>query len=62
MVAHEGDHATVQLIGGSVRVTDLCVILADGRMGERVGVRLRSTGRELIGIVRGPQLIEVKIK
>ena len=62
VIAHEGDHATVQLIGGSVRVTDLCVILADGRMGERVAVRLRSTGRELIGIVRGPQFIEVKIK
>ena len=62
VVAHEGDHATVQLTGGSVKVTDLCVILADGRMGERVGVRLRSTGRELVGIVRGPQFIEVKIK
>ncbi|MEE2939859.1 MAG: flagellar basal body P-ring formation chaperone FlgA [Planctomycetota bacterium] len=62
VIAHKGDHATVQLIGGSVKVTDLCVVLADGRMGERVAVRLRSTGRELIGIVRGPQSIEVKIK
>ncbi|MEC8493445.1 MAG: flagellar basal body P-ring formation chaperone FlgA [Planctomycetota bacterium] len=62
VIAHKGDHATVQLTHGSVRVTDLCVILADGRMGERVAVRLRSTGRELVGVVRGPQHIEVKIK
>ena len=37
VVAHEGDHATVGFTGGSVKVTDLYVILADGRMGERVG-------------------------
>lgn len=62
VIAHKGDQATVQLVKGAVRLTDVGVILADGRMGERVRVQVRSTGRELIGVVRGPQLVEVMIR
>ena len=40
----------------------VCVVGALGRMGERVRVQVRSTGRELVGVVRGPQLVEVMIR
>lgn len=62
VVVDKGDLVTVQLSKGAVKVTDVGVVVAEGRMGERVGVQLRSTGRQLIGVVRGPQLVEVKIQ
>lgn len=62
VIIRKGDNATVEVSKGAVRVTDVGIVQIDGRMGERVRVQLRSTGRELIGVVRGPQLVEVKIQ
>ncbi len=47
---------------GSVKVTDVGLAMADGRMGERVRVQLRSTGRELIAQINGPRTAVVKIQ
>ena len=62
VVVHRGDHVTVRVVKGNVAVSDVGVAKADGRVGERVEVVLKSTGRELSGVVRGPQSIEVKIQ
>ncbi len=62
VVVHRGDHVTIRVVKGNVAVSDVGVAKADGRLGERVDVILKSTGRELSGVVRGPQSIEVKIQ
>ncbi|MEM6675321.1 MAG: flagellar basal body P-ring formation chaperone FlgA [Planctomycetota bacterium] len=62
VVVHRGDPVTVRIVRGPVSVTDVGVAAADGRMGERVAVVLRSTGRELVAVVRGRQTLEVKIR
>ena len=45
-----------------VTVKDVGQAQSNGRMGERVRVQLRSSGVELLAVVRGPKLLEVKIK
>jgi flagella basal body P-ring formation protein FlgA len=62
VVVHRGDHVTVRVVKGNVAVSDVGLAKVDGRLGERVTVILKSTGRELVGTVRGPQSIEVKIQ
>lgn len=62
VVVHRGDHVTIRVIKGNVAVSDVGIAKTDGRVGERVEVTLKSTGRELSGTVRGPQSIEVKIQ
>lgn len=62
VVVRRGDQVTVRVKKGSVNVTDVGVVQADARMGERVSVVLRSTGRELIAAVKGPRSVEVTIQ
>jgi len=62
VVIEQGDQITVRVKKGSVAVQDVAIAEGEGRMGERVVVRLRSTGRQLVAVVRGPQLAEVEIQ
>ena len=62
VVIEQGDQITVRVTKGSVAVQDVAIAEGAGRMGERVVVRLRSTGRQLVAVVRGPQLAEVEIQ
>ena len=62
VIVKRGDQLTVQVMKGVVKVTDVGIAKADGRMGERVRVELRSTGRELIAEVSGPRSAIVKIQ
>lgn len=62
VVIERGDQITVRVKKGSVAVQDIAIAEGEGRMGERVVVRLLSTGRQLVAVVRGPQLAEVEIR
>lgn len=62
VVIEHGDQITVRIKKGTVAVQDVAIAEGAGRMGERVVVRLRSTGRQLVAVVRGPQLAEVEIQ
>ncbi|MEL6428162.1 MAG: flagellar basal body P-ring formation chaperone FlgA [Planctomycetota bacterium] len=62
VVIERGALVTVCVRKGAVEVSDVAVAAADGRMGERVEVALRTTGRTLVGVVKGPQLVEVVIQ
>lgn len=62
VVIRRGDQVTVTVINGAVRVTDVGVAKADGRMGERLRVELRSSGKELIAVVKGGRQVEVIIQ
>ena len=57
-----GDVVAVRIVRGSITVSDVGVAGGDGRMGERVNVVLKSTGRELQAVVRGTKTLEVKIR
>lgn len=57
-----GDTVQVALRSGGVIVKDVGEAQSSGRMGERVRVVLRSSGRELLAVVRGAKLLEVKLK
>lgn len=57
-----GDLVQVAVRSGGVTVKDVGQAQSNGRMGERVRVQLRSSGIELLAVVRGPKLLEVKIK
>lgn len=62
VVMRRGDVVSVRIQKGAVTVTDVGMAGGDGRMGERVNVVLRSSGRELVAVVRGPKTLEVKIQ
>ncbi len=62
VIVRRGDTVTVRVSKGTVVVSDVGVAQSDGRMGERVDVELRSTGRVLSAAVRGIKTVEVKIQ
>ncbi|MEM1453101.1 MAG: flagellar basal body P-ring formation chaperone FlgA [Planctomycetota bacterium] len=62
VVVRRGDQVSVRVKKGPISVSDVGVAQADGRVGERVAVSLRSTGRELVAVVRGRRTLEVTIK
>ncbi|MGD2016505.1 MAG: flagellar basal body P-ring formation chaperone FlgA [Planctomycetota bacterium] len=57
-----GDLVQVVVRSGGVVVKDVGEAQSNGRMGERVRVVLRSSGRELLAVVRGAKSLEVKLK
>ena len=61
-LVHRRDLVQVAVRSGGVTVKDVAEAQSDGRMGERVRVVLRSSGVELVAVVRGPKAVEVKIK
>lgn len=61
-LVRRGDLVQVAVKNRGVTVKDVGQAQSNGRMGERVRVQLRSSGVELLAVVRGPKLLEVKIK
>jgi len=61
-LVRRGDLVQVAVKSRGVTVKDVGQAQSNGRMGERVRVQLRSSGVELQAVVRGPKLLEVKIK
>lgn len=62
VLLRRGDTVTVRVRKGSVQATDVGVVMADGRLGDRVRVILQSTSKELHGTVRGKSTVEVTIR
>ena len=61
-LVRRGDLVQVAVKNRGVTVKDVGEAQSNGRMGERVRVQLRSSGVELLAVVRGPKLLEVRIK
>ncbi len=61
-LVRRGDLVQVAVKNRGVTVKDVGQAQSNGRMGERVRVQLRSSGVELLAVVRGPKLLEVRIK
>lgn len=61
-LVRSGDLVQVAVKSGAVTVKDVGQAQSSGCMGERVRVVLRSSGIELLAVVRGPKILEVKIK
>ena len=55
-----GDNVTVVVTGGLVCVTDKGVAASDGRVGDRLKVRM-GDAREIRGTVAGPGVVEIQI-
>lgn len=56
-----GDRVLVVVSSGSVKVTEQGIAAQDGRIGDRIRVRLSGEGREVRGTVSGPGLVEISI-
>jgi len=56
-----GDHVLVVVSSGSVKITDKGMAAQDGRVGDKIKVRLSGERREIRGTVSGPGLIEINI-
>lgn len=57
-----GDGVTVLVTGETVRLSERGAAVQDGRVGERIKVRLAGEVREVRGIVRAPGLVHIDLR
>jgi flagella basal body P-ring formation protein FlgA len=60
-VVKSGDNVIVVVNGTNITIRDKGVAGQDGRIGDRVKVKLAGDSREVRGIVTGPGLVEIEI-
>lgn len=58
-LVHRGQSVTLLSENGSIRISQRGEVLADAALGARVAVRNRDSGRQLDGVVKSAELVEV---
>ena len=58
----KGDEVKVQLVSGDLEVTVDGKVKDDGKIGDKVRVICKTTGKQVSGIIRSPQLVVVQLK
>ncbi len=62
VIIQQGELVSVEVKRGGVTVRALAVAEQNARAGDRIRIRLERTGKRLVAVVRGPELVEVLLK
>ncbi len=61
-VVRRGQRVSLTADSGPIKVRMVGVALSDGAMGQRIRVRNTSSNREIEGVVRSPQVVEILLR
>jgi len=62
VVIQRGDTITLEVRRGAVTVRTLAVALRDAHVGDRLPVRVATSGREVVAVVTGTEAVELHLK